>query len=81
MKINYRFVCHINGKMERFTWDAEELTMQMQMRGYQRNGELRNNTARQELQGQPKFMGVAGPFWKGDAVRYESWKVCNELST
>lgn len=41
-----------------------------------------NNNPRQrrELNGQPCFATLLGPMWDGDAVRYESAKVYEELS-
>lgn len=43
-----------------------------------------NHNARQhpELQGQPKFKDLAGPFYGGEGiVRYEDWHTYRNLST
>lgn len=45
--------------------------------------ELRNHGAlvhRAELDNQPKLPGYLGPMWDGDALRYETWEVYEQLS-
>ena len=38
-----------------------------------------NPAQRAELQGQPKFVGLAGPMWDGNAIRYEDQAAYQEL--
>jgi hypothetical protein len=55
-------------------------------RGYEYHGEEQSTRLREELRGQPKFKGLAGPMWggtdeNGDAIiRYEDWQSYEILS-
>lgn len=50
---------------------AVDLVAAMEVRGYPLAGANSNPRQRAELQGQPKFDGLCGPMWDGDAIRYE----------
>ena len=50
---------------------AVDLIAAMEVRGYGFAGLNSNPRQRAELQGQPKFYGLCGPMWDGDAIRYE----------
>ena len=49
----------------------ENIVAAMTTRGYAFLGLTTSKSLRAELQGQPKFRGVAGPMWGGDHQRYE----------
>jgi hypothetical protein len=49
-------------------------------RGFQCRGFNSNASQRLELQGAPKFTGLLGPMWDGDAIRYECSATYAELS-
>lgn len=53
----------------------------MVARGYEVIGYNANTRQRAELQGAPKFRGLAGPMWDGDCLRYEDPKTYAELSS
>ena len=38
-----------------------------------------NPAQRAQLQGQPKFVGLVGPMWDGNAIRYEDRAAYQEL--
>jgi hypothetical protein len=48
--------------------------------GYVQTGVNRNPRQREELQGAPRFRGLVGPMWDGDALRYEDSKTYSDLS-
>ncbi|AMK20715.1 MULTISPECIES: hypothetical protein [Sphingomonadales] len=48
--------------------------------GFQCTDYNSNPRQRFELQGAPKFAGVSGPMWDGDAIRYECSATYAELS-
>lgn len=50
------------------------------MFGYEHNGYNENQHQREELQGQPKFKGLLGPMYDGDAIRYENDRAYETLS-
>ncbi len=58
----------------------ENLVAALSIRGHELCGWNRNPRQRAELQGQPRFNGLCGPMWDGDAVRYESQAVYDRLS-
>lgn len=76
----YRVVRIIDG-----TWIKEEFTNDnvipaMELRGFEMTGNYANPRTREEMQGAPQFRGMLGPMYDGDAVRYESQEVYNQLS-
>lgn len=48
--------------------------------GYEIAGENRTRSQRAELRGAPRFKGLVGPMWDGDALRYEDSKTNHQLS-
>lgn len=52
----------------------------MEEAGFKHTGYGHNARQREELQGQPKFDGLAGAMWDGDAIRYETWAAYDVLS-
>lgn len=52
----------------------------MEEAGFKHTGYSHSSHQRAELQGQPKFDGLAGAMWDGDAIRYETWKAYEVLS-
>lgn len=59
---------------------VEAFVEQMKARGYEFTGWNDNHRQREELQGAPKFKGIAGPMWDGGYIRYESVAVYAQLS-
>jgi hypothetical protein len=59
--------------------NEEELVEAMASRGFLVRG-VESDGRRIELQGQPVFDGVVGPFWAYDSLRYETWEANNRLS-
>ena len=49
----------------------ETIVSRAAVEGLQCSGYDSNPSQRLELQGAPKFKGVCGPMWDGDAIRYE----------
>ena len=66
-----RIIQRIDGEFFIHEIDAENLIPFMEVRGYPFVKLNDNNRQRVELQGQPKFAGILGPMWDGDAIRYE----------
>jgi hypothetical protein len=52
----------------------------MEEAGYKHVGYSFNSQQRTELQGQPKFEGLIGAMWDGDAIRYETAEAYEILS-
>jgi len=66
-------------------WVKDETTLEnleafMSTRGYKLTGFHKNKHTREQLQNMPIFSGLAGPFWDGDAVRYEDKEAYRALS-
>lgn len=81
----YRLVRIIEGQwlVEDFTED--QLVAAMEVRGMTYDKIETGRQLREELQGQPRFNGVAGPMWGGEeegqpVIRYEDWKAYDRLS-
>ncbi len=74
--MKYRLIQCVEGAMIQSEFAGDNVYPAMEVRGYAHTGFNTNPKHRAELQGQPKFAGVAGPMWDGDAVRYE----CNEAN-
>lgn len=49
----------------------------LRVRGFAYRGDNQNPAQRAELQGQPQFVGLLGPMWDGDAIRYENQAAYN----
>ena len=58
----------------------ETIVSRAAVEGLQCSGYNSNPSQRLELQGAPKFKGVCGPMWDGDAIRYECSATYAELS-
>ena len=80
--MKYRVVCKING-----CFDVEEypnyksLMSGMEIRGNECVGAHMSTRTRAELNGAPKFKGLLGPMWDGDAIRYEDQATYDIMST
>ena len=70
--MNARIYLTIEGNFIRHEVELDNLIAFMEVRGHQFVKLNDNNRQREELQGQPKFAGINGPMWDGDAIRYES---------
>ena len=57
-----------------------DLIAAMAARGFAFAGVHENPRTRAELQGAPKFKGVLGPMWDGDAIRYEDQATYDAMS-
>src|SRR3546814_14684308 len=57
----------------------ETIVSRAAVEGLQCSGYDSNPSQRPELQGAPKFKGVCGPMWDGDAIRYECSATYAEL--
>ena len=67
----YRLIQMVDDQMVKTEFTEENILPAMEMRGFVLRGINRNPKQREELQGTPVFVGVCGPMWDGDAVRYE----------
>ncbi|MDR3488796.1 MAG: hypothetical protein P4M05_28325 [Bradyrhizobium sp.] len=61
-------------------FEEEDLVAAMEARGFVFAGLNKNKAQRAELQGKPKFLGVFGPMWNGDGIRYEDRETYLKLS-
>ncbi len=76
-----RLIQTVDGQMLRIDFDEKsDLIMSMEVRGYKFLKFNSNPSQRAELQGAPKFKGLNGPMWDGDAIRYEDPASYAELS-
>ena len=81
--MNYRIITTVEPEffVAEFGSDTvESFIEQMTGEGYEVSGFNNNPAQRQELQGAPKFKGLCGPMWDGDAIRYECNTTYAELS-
>lgn len=70
--IKVRLIQTVDGVSIRSEFGPEvDLVAAMEVRGYAFLKLNRNPNQRAELQGVPKFEGLNGPMWDGDAIRYE----------
>lgn len=70
--IKARLIQTVDGMTLRNDFGPEvDLVLAMEVRGYKFRGYNSNPRQRAELQGAPKFVGLNGPMWDGDAIRYE----------
>lgn len=79
--MNYRLIQSVDGRLMRSDFTDENLLPAMEARGFKFHKLNARPGQRAELQGQPCFLGVLGPMWDGDAVRYEDKKAYAQLST
>lgn len=78
--MKYRLIQEINGRSIATEFNDENLMAAMEIRGFKFDRISNFPPHREELQDQPKFKGLAGPMWDGDAIRYEDWKTYERLS-
>ena len=78
--MKYRLVQSVDGQMVVTECTDNNLLPIMEVRGFAFNGLNKSSSHRKELQGQPKFSGVLGPMWDGDAIRYEDSESYRALS-
>jgi hypothetical protein len=77
---------HLSGRTARFPHyrnrgaSAQIVAARAAVEGFRCRGFNSNASQRQELQGAPKFTGLIGPMWDGDAIRYECSATYAELS-
>ncbi len=76
----YRLIQLIEGHWIRSEFTDENVLPAMEVRGFVFSGVNQNKGNREELQGAPRFSGVLGPMWDGDAIRYESREAYARLS-
>ncbi|ASY64467.1 hypothetical protein SJ05684_c30430 [Sinorhizobium sojae CCBAU 05684] len=75
-----RIIQIVDGQWFTHEVDAENLIPFMEIRGYAFTRLNDNQHQREELRGQPKFAGINGPMWDGDAIRYECPEAYAQLS-
>lgn len=81
--MKYRIVRMVGNAVSVTEFDAvtpDEAISAAAARGYGFTYFNSNRSQREELIGQPKFKGVLGPMWDGDAIRYEDQAVYREFS-
>lgn len=76
-----RVIQMINNELTHFETTTENLITFMLVHGYAHTGFNDHNRQRPELRGQPRFQGMCGPAWDGDAIRYECPQSYAQLST
>jgi hypothetical protein len=75
-----RIIQTVDGEYIATTVDADNLIAAMEVRGFAFLRLNDNDRQRVELRGQPKFKGINGPMWDGDAIRYECPETYSSLS-
>ncbi|MBK6706259.1 MAG: hypothetical protein IPG54_01740 [Sphingomonadales bacterium] len=81
--MKYRIVQMIGNAVSVTEFDAatpDEAISVAATKGYAFTYFNSNRAQRDELIGQPKFKGVLGPMWDGDAIRYEDQAAYREFS-
>lgn len=77
----YRVVRRLeSGQMFTEEFTNDNLLPAMEVRGFETTGNYASPRTREEMQGAPKFAGLLGPMWDGDAVRYEDAETYRALS-
>lgn len=72
----YRIVKLVNGRWDKY--ETNNINAYCSLRSVEITGYNSNPRQRAELQGQPFLKDHVGPFWDGDAVRYEN-KAANDI--
>lgn len=80
MKTKVRLVRMIEGSMHAETIETTDVAAAIEVRGFAFAGVNVNPRQRDELQNQPKFVGLCGPMFDGDAIRYECHESNDRLS-
>jgi hypothetical protein len=75
-----RIIIKTEGQYIRYDIEADTLIPFMEIRGYKFSRYNDSSRQREELRGQPAFMGIAGPMWDGDAIRYECAETNRDMS-
>lgn len=81
--MNYQVVLLNEGQYENIAVEGnvEDFAIAMQERGFNFVGFENRNYLRNELLGQPRFEGLAGPMFNGEnCIRYENYDCYNEMS-
>ena len=78
--MTYRLVQMVEGRMVKTEFQGDNVFPAMDVRGFEFSGINQRPGMRKELDGAPIFVGLLGPMWDGDAVRYETQEVYNILS-
>lgn len=78
--MKYRLVQSVEGRLIATECEADNVFAFMEVRGFALSGINSNPRQREELQGQPRFAGLNGPMWDGDAIRYEDPEAYARLS-
>lgn len=68
----YRIVTFVDNDFIVNEFTTHQLIPALEVRGFSFMGYTNNPSVREELRVQPKFKGLLGPMWDGDAIRYES---------
>lgn len=77
-----RLIQYVDGEFIRTDFaPGADLVAAFEVRGFTFTGLNANTRNRAELQGVPKFSGVCGPTWDGDAIRYEDLEAYRHLSS
>lgn len=76
-----RLVRTIEDRLVAQEFDIEHILNHMAALGFEYAGRTKKGShLRSELQDQPRFVGLAGPMWDGDAIRYEDQATNEYLS-
>lgn len=81
--MNYRIIYMIEDRLTVIEFGAgtpEEAISAAAEHGFACKGLNTNRAQREALIGQPKFHGLLGPMWDGDAIRYEDQATYREIS-
>jgi hypothetical protein len=78
--MKYRLIQLVDGQWLKTELHHDNVIPAMECRGFEFTGLHQNPRTRKELQGAPKFMGVNGPMWDGDGIRYETREAYAALS-
>ncbi len=76
----YRLIQTIDGQMIQTEGPFGNVVAALEARGFPLHGYNRNPRHRAELQGAPIFVGLCGPCWDGNAIRYEDRESNQRLS-
>ena len=79
--MNIRLVRTIEDRLVAQEFDEKFILNHMAQLGYEYAGRTKiGGHLRTELEDQPRFTGLCGPMWDGDAIRYEDQATNEYLS-
>lgn len=81
--MKYRIIYMVEDNFTVIEFDAdtpEEAITAAAENGFDFRSFNTNRAQREQLIGQPKFHGLLGPMWDGDALRYEDQATYREIS-